>query len=131
MGSTRVAAMKSKWIDYQGRRIFYIDLSGFGRDELAFDKELTETVTTVGQEMYAQPLNTILVLVDLRDTNMTREIQKLISERIADTRKYIRKTAVVGMAGIQKIFLDYFARLAGSATVGFGNTEAAMQWLIR
>jgi len=121
--------MKSKWIEQLGKRILYIDLSGFGGDDAAVDAELSLSVATIGQEMYTQPLNSILVLVDLRDTSMTRKLQKLITERIADTQKYIRKTAVVGMSGIRGIFLDYFARIAGSDTVGFDNPDSAIEWL--
>ena len=123
--------MKSKWIEQLGKRIIYIDLSNFGGNDLAADTELSETVSTIGQEMYSQPLNSVLVLVDLRNTIITREVQKLISARIADTQKYIRKTAVVGLSGIRGIFLDYFARVAGSDTVGFDNPESAIEWLLK
>ena len=123
--------MKSKWIEQLGKRIIYIDLSNFGGNDLAVDTELSETVSTIGQEMYSQPLNSVLVLVDLRNTIITREVQKLISARIADTQKYIRKTAVVGLSGIRGIFLDYFARVAGSDTVGFDNPESAIEWLLK
>ena len=123
--------MKSKWIEQLGKRIIYIDLSNFGGNDLAADTELSETVSTIGQEMYSQPLNSVLVLVDLRNTIITREVQKLISARIADTQKYIRKTVVVGLSGIRGIFLDYFARAAGSDTVGFDNPESAIEWLLK
>jgi hypothetical protein len=123
--------MKSKWIEDLGNKIIYIDLSNFGANDLAVDTELTETVSTIGQELYSQPRNSVLVLVDLRNTIITRKVQKLISERIADTQKYIRKTAVVGLSGIRRIYLDYFARIAGSDTVGFDNPESAKEWLLK
>lgn len=123
--------MKSKWTERQGKRILYIDLSGFGGNDFAVDAELSKTVSTIGQEVYSQPLKSVLVLVDLRDTMLTRGVQKLITERIADTRKYIRKTAVVGLSGIRGIFLDYFGRLAGSDTAGFDNPVSAEEWLLK
>ncbi len=123
--------MKSKWTEHQGKQIFYIDLSKCGADDQAVQTELTQLISTVGKEFYAQPLKSILVLVDLRDTIMTRGVQKMITERIEDTRKFIRKTAVVGLTGIRGIFLDYFALMAGSDTVGFSEPEAAMEWLIK
>lgn len=123
--------MKSKWVAFPDKRILYIDLSGFGENHLAVDTELAQTVSTIGQEMYSQPLKSVLVLVDLRDTILTREVNKMISERIADTRKYIHKTAVVGLSGFRGIFLDYFARIAGSDTVGFENPDLATEWLLK
>jgi hypothetical protein len=55
----------------------------------------------------------MLVLVDLRNTTMTQTAQKLLTERITDTRRYVLRTAVVSMMGIRRIFLDLFSRPAG------------------
>ena len=123
--------MKSKWVEAQGKRILYIDLSNFQNNSLAMEKELVETVSTIGQEMYTQPLHSVLVLVDLTNTHLSQQTNNLISERIQDTKKYVARTAVVGMTGIRGIFLDYFARLAGSETVGFETPEAAQAWLLK
>lgn len=123
--------MKSKWIQIQDKRILFIDLSNFGDNARAFEDELTQTVSTIGQEMYQKPLHSVLVLVDLTNTNMNQTTNKLLSERIADTKKFVARTAVIGMTGIRGIFLDYFAQLAGSETVGFDNVEAGQKWLLR
>jgi hypothetical protein len=122
--------MKSRWIEYEDHSILYIDLSNFGDNVKAFDVELTETVSTIGQKMYEQPQNSVLVLVDLRNTAMTQTSNNLLTERIKDTKKYVLKTAVVGLTGIRKIFLDYFSLLASSETGSFEEPEAAMKWLI-
>ena len=122
--------MKSRWVQKQDQRILFIDLSNFGKNHREFEEELNQTVSTIGQEMYQQPQHSVLVLVDLTNTSMTSEANHLLSERITDTKKFVRKTAVVGMTGIRGVFLDYFARLAGSETVGFDNVDAAEMWLI-
>jgi hypothetical protein len=123
--------MKSQWIVHNGKRILYMDLSNFNDNARAFEAELREAVATVGQEMYSQPLHSVLVLVDFRNTAMTQAAQKLVMDRINDTKKYIAKTAVVGMTGIRKIFLDFFARIAASETGSFEEPEAAKEWLAR
>lgn len=124
--------MKSKWIENenQEKRILFIDLSDFRSNIVGFEEELTLTVSTIGQEMYLQPLHSVLVLVDLTNTSITPEANRLLTERISDTKKYVKRTAVVGMTGLRGIFLDYFARLAGSETVGFEQMDDAMEWLI-
>lgn len=122
--------MKSKWIEKQEKRILFIDLSDFRNNILGFEEELTLTVSTIGQEMYLQPLHSVLVLVDLTNTSITPEANHLLSERISDTKKYVKRTAVVGMTGLRGIFLDYFARLAGSETVGFEKVDDAVDWLM-
>jgi hypothetical protein len=123
--------MKSKWVEYGGKKILHIDLSNFRSDMRGFEAELNETVATIGQEMYAMPEHSALVLVDLTNTSMTQASNKLLSERVTDTKKYVKKTAVVGMTGIRKVFLDYFARLASSETGGFEGIEEAQKWLVK
>ena len=123
--------MKSKWVEYGGKRILHIDLSNFLSDMRGFEAELNETVATIGQEMYSMPEHSALVLVDMTNTSMTQASNKLLSERVTDTKKYVKKTAVVGMTGIRKIFLDYFARLASSETGGFEGIEEAKKWLVK
>ena len=123
--------MKSQWLEYQGKRILYMDLSGFQEDIQAFEAELNEVVATIGQEMYSQPEHSVPILVDLRNTAMTQKVQTLISDRITDTRKYVLRTAVIGMTGIRRMFLDFFSRLAGSDTAAFDELETAKHWLVR
>jgi hypothetical protein len=123
--------MISQWIEHAGKQIFYVNLSGFKNDERALESSLKETVNTVGQGMFNQPMHSILILIDLRDTVITRHIQQLINERINDTRQYILKAAVVGLTGIRAVFLDLFGRLSGSETVGFDDLETAKQWLVK
>jgi hypothetical protein len=125
------AGMKSQWINYNGKRILHIDLSNFKENLKGFETELTATVTTIGQEMYQQPAHSVLVLVDLRNTVMTSTAQKLLTERINDTRQYVKKTAVVGMTGLRRMYLDFFAHIAGSDTAPFDDLDSAKEWLVK
>ncbi|HTP09394.1 MAG TPA: hypothetical protein VMP08_14165 [Anaerolineae bacterium] len=122
--------MKSQWINYKDKRILHIDLSNFKEDLKGFEAELTAAVTTIGQEMYQQPPHSVLVLVDLRNTAMTSTAQKMLTERIKDTRQYVKKTAVVGMTGLRRMYLDFFAHIAGSDTAPFDDPESAKEWLV-
>ena len=123
--------MKSKWIEYQTKRILFIDLSDFQDDVEKFRAELAEGIADTGAEVYKQPLNSILVLVNLTNTTMTKTSNQLLSDAIVDTKKYILRTAVVGMTGFRKVFLDYFGRLAASETGSFEDLESAKKWLVR
>jgi hypothetical protein len=117
-------------MDYKGSRILYIDLSDFRQDEKGFDEELRQTVETLGQEMYQRPIHSVPVLVDLRNTTMTQKVQTRLMDRITDTRKYVSRTAVVGMTGFRKVFLDFFSHLAQSETMPFDTPEAGLDWLV-
>jgi len=122
--------MKSQWISYSGKRILHIDLSNFKEDLKGFEEEITNTIRILGPEMYKQPEHSVLVLVDLRNTVMTSTAQKFLTERIKDTRLYVKKTAVVGMTGLRRMFLDFFAHVANSETAPFDDPESAKEWLV-
>lgn len=122
--------MKSQWIEHQGREILNIDFSNFHDSDSELQREVNNILTGIGKEMYSKPLHSVLVLVDLRNTKMTSSIQKIITERITDTRKYVAKTAVLGMTGIRKAFLDYFGRIAMSDTRAFDDFDTAANWLL-
>ncbi|MFN8598248.1 MAG: hypothetical protein U0559_18960 [Anaerolineae bacterium] len=121
--------MKSRWIEFNSKRILYIDAANFGEDIVGFEAEMTAVLATLGPEMYQQPVRSVPVLVDLRNTAMTQRALQILTERVTDTRAYVRRTAVVGMTGIRRMFLDFFARLAGSDTGSFDEPEAAKVWL--
>ncbi len=123
--------MAAHWIDFEGKRIFYVDMAGFKTNEQALDDELNRTIGNIGEGWENTPLGTALVLVDLRDTNITRGVQRRIMERIKVTQKYIRKTAVVGLSGLRRVFLDLFARSAAVQTVGFEDPDSAKKWLVK
>ena len=93
--------------------------------------ELAEGIADTGAEVYQQPLHSMLVLVDLTNTAMTKTSNQLLSDAIVDTKKYILRTAVVGLTGFRKVFLDYFGRLAASETEAFDDLESAKKWLVR
>ena len=60
--------MRSNWIEYNGKKIFYQDFSKLFYNSAAVKQELTEVEKVVS----AQPLNSALVLSDFRDTNVGR-----------------------------------------------------------
>ena len=123
--------MKSRWHAHLDHRILYIDLSGLRDNVRAFDEEISAAVSTLGPEIYQQPPNSVLVLVDIRNTALTRDASRILTERIKDTKKYVKRTAVVGMTGIRKAFLDFFSLIAESETGSFDEPESAKAWLVR
>ncbi|MFN2269221.1 MAG: hypothetical protein ACK2US_00185 [Anaerolineae bacterium] len=118
--------MRSKWITHKGERIFFADLSGLGRHLDAFREELMEAETVA----YQQPEGSLLVLTDVRDTVLSSEVMDFAKESAARVTKYIRKEAIIGMAGIRQVLLDAVSRFSGRHFATFDNVEAAKDWLV-
>jgi hypothetical protein len=118
--------MRSKWITHKGERIFFADLSGLGRHLDAFREELMEAETVA----YQQPEGSLLVLTDVRDTVLSSEVMDFAKESAARVTKYIRKEAIIGMAGVRQVLLDAVSRFSGRHFATFDNVEAAKDWLV-
>lgn len=123
--------MKSKWMTLAGYRILYIDLANFKADVAQVDIELKGVLAVLGPEMYQQPEHSVKVLVDLRNTTISPEVLRMIKERIEDSRRYVQRTAVVGLTGIRKAFLDIFAAVARTETQAFEDVDRAQAWLLK
>jgi hypothetical protein len=118
--------MRSKWIGHRGKKIFFQDFSGLMYDVEALKRELVE----VQAEVITHPKNSLLVLSDFRDTNITDEMLPMLNASSAITKDHIRKTAVLGVSGIKRTLADLISRLTGQELKYFWHESAAMDWLV-
>ncbi len=118
--------MRSKWIEHKGKKIFFQDFSGLLYDADALKKELTQ----VQAEVISHPKNSLLILSDFRDTNMTNEMMPLLNASSAMTKDHIRKTAVLGVTGIKRTLADLLTRLTGQPLKYFDSEVLAKDWLV-
>lgn len=119
--------MKSRWIEHEGKQIFFQDFSGLFFKADAVRKELEE----VQAEVVKHPKNSLLILSDFTDTNMTNELMPLLNNASAVTKDHVRKTAVLGVTGIKRTLADMLTRLTGQPLKYFDDKQAALMWLIQ
>ena len=118
--------MRSTWIEYKGRRIFYQDFSKHFYNSAAVKAELAEVQKIVTSE----PLNSVLVLSDMRDTNVGSDLLPAMNAASAATKDYVRKTAVLGVAGMKRKLADLLTALTGQPLKYFDDIESAKLWLV-
>jgi hypothetical protein len=118
--------MRSKWIAYKDKKIFYQDFSGLMYDASALKQELTQ----VQAEVINHPKNSLLILSDFRDTNITSEMMPILNASSAMTKDHVRKTAVLGVTGVKRTLADLLTRLTGQQLKYFDTETAAKDWLV-
>jgi hypothetical protein len=118
--------MRSEWIEYQGKKIFFQDFSKLFYNSTAVIAELNE----VQQIVLAQPKNSVLVLTDMRDTNVGRDLLPSMNAASAATKDYVKKTAVLGVTGVKRKLADLLTALTGQSLKYFDDIEAAKRWLV-
>ena len=118
--------MRSKWIDYNGKKIFFQDFSKLFYNSSAVKDELEE----VQKIVKAEPANSVLVLTDMRDTNVGSDLLPAMNAASAVTKAYVRKTAVLGVTGVKRKLADLLTALTGQPLKYFDDEEVAKNWLV-
>ena len=118
--------MRSQWIEYNGKKIFYQDFSKLFYNSIAVMGELDE----VQKIIKAEPKNSVLVLTDMRDTNVGSDLLPIMNAASAATKDHVRKTAVLGVVGVKRKLADLLTALTGQPLKYFDDMETARKWLI-
>lgn len=118
--------MKSTWIEHKGRKIFYQDFSKNFYNAAAVKAELAE----VQQVVKAQPVDSVLIISDMRDTNIGSELLPVMNAASVATKAYVRKTAVLGVTGMKRKLADLLTALTGQPLKYFDDIESAKSWLV-
>jgi hypothetical protein len=118
--------MRSNWIEYNGTKIFFQDFSKNFYNSAAVKAELAE----VQKIVLAEPKNSVLVLSDLRDTNIGSDLIPIMNAASTATKSHVRKTAVLGVSGMKRKLADLLTALTGQQLKYFDDIESAKIWLI-
>lgn len=118
--------MRSTWIEHKGKKIFYQDFSRLFYNTAAVKAELDDVQKIVG----AEPLNSVLVLSDLRDTNIGGDLLPAMNAASTATKDHVRKTAVLGVTGMKRKLADLLTALTGQPLKYFDDIETAKTWLV-
>jgi hypothetical protein len=119
--------MRSKWIEYNGSRIFYQDFSNLFFNTSAVRQELADVESIVVNE----PSDSMLVLSNFQDTEINNELMPILNAASKATKDHVHKTAVVGVNGIKRTLGDMLSRLTGQPLMYFDNEDQAKEWLVK
>jgi hypothetical protein len=119
--------MRSKWITHRGKQIFYQDFSNLDLEKSDLVKEELKAVQEV---VTSQPENSVLVLANFIDTPIGRDLMDVLQDSSSLTKRFVRKTAVLGVTGTKRILANMLMSLTRQKLVMFENEEEAKDWLV-
>jgi hypothetical protein len=117
--------MKSKWIEYHGKKIFYQDFSALFYNSAAVKEELK----AVQEIVLKEPENSVLVLSTFKDTQIGADLMSDLNRASERTKDHVRKTAVLGVTGFKRTLGDMLTKLTGQSLKYFEFEEEAKNWL--
>ena len=119
--------MKSSWIEYKGKRIFYADYSDFGSDDVALHREVDEAVATISHE----PENSVLVLVNFENSDASMSNLAVMRKLVMRSNSSVIKRALLGLSGSRRFFITTFSNVTGGTQImAFDTREKALDWLV-
>jgi len=119
--------MKSKWIEFKGKKIFYQDFSNnFFNDEIVIH-ELAEVQSVI----FHEPKDSVLVLTNFANTEITMKLMPILNEASSKTQAHISKTAVIGVSGVKRSLGDLLSKITGQSLMYFNSEIEAKDWLTR
>ena len=114
-----------KFIDHNGGKICYLDFSGLNREELI------ENIGKAENLIASQPLNSVLTLTNVTNTKFDTDTTDRIKQLTAHNKPYVKKGAVVGVTGMQKIVYKAVIKFSKRDLSLFDNVDDAKDWLIQ
>ena len=119
--------MKSKWIEYKGKKILYQDFSN-----LFFNtKEVKEELEEVKAIVLGEPEDSVLVISDFTNTEITNELMPILNDASKITKAHVHKTATIGVTGIKRTLGDLLSRITGQSLMYFMSEAEAKEWLTK
>jgi hypothetical protein len=119
--------MKSKWIEYNGKKILYQDFSNLFFNTKAVKEELEQVEGIV----LGEPRGSILVISNFTNTEITNDLMPILNEASKTTKSHVSKTAVIGVTGFKRTLGDLLSRITGQPLMYFTNEMEAKEWLTK
>jgi hypothetical protein len=119
--------MKSKWIEYNGKKILYQDFSNHFFDTNAVKAELEQVESIV----LGEPEDSVLVISNFTNTEITNILMPILNEASRVTKSHVHKTAAIGVTGMKRTLGDLLSRITGQPLMYFTNEVEAKEWLIK
>jgi hypothetical protein len=115
-----------QFINYKGKKILLEDFSNI-KDET----ELIALMWQAEEVVHKQPLNSLLVVVDMTNTRYGQNAAQSSKTATKSNTPYIKASTLVGTSKLMEVIIQSLRVLTGRKLVSFPTREEAYEWLIR
>ncbi len=77
-----------------------------------------------------QPEHSLLVLTNVEGAVFDPEVVKAMEAFLVHNKPYVKKSAIIGLSGLQKIIYDGLIRITRRNLPLFNTIEKAKDWLV-
>ena len=113
-----------RFLPHRGVEIFEVRF-----DNLAPDQALV-AIDEVKRVVATRPKNSIRAITYVANSHFDPRINKALREMTSANKPFVRKSAVVGVTGLQQTLLSGIRILTGRDIRGFDDENSAKDWLV-
>lgn len=119
-----IAPGRVRFIEHQGKRVLFINYSHC-------DVAMLKAVAEEGHRAIAreQP-NSVLTLNDVTGTTFDKESVAVLQARVAANAPYVRRAAVIGISGLQRLIYEGVQAFSRRRIPLFETRQQALNWLV-
>lgn len=110
-------------IEHKGKQIIFHNYAGLERDMYA------QAIRHNSAMVHEERQHDRLVLLDVSDTVVNKEVMKAYRQMTDGESKTIKRCAVLGLTGIQTLFIQAIASFAHIEIKPFKSKDDALEWL--
>ena len=115
---------RMRLITEHGKQILFVDLSNCSADKVQ------DIARAVPDYVTAQPLRSVLVLVDFTGASLDSEAVRVMKESAVFDKPFIKKSAWLGAVYIPKEFRAEISSFSGRDLPSFRTRHEALTWLL-
>ena len=116
---------KIEWINFKGKEILFNDRNGFNSEEII------ASVDAAYELIINSNKKDILYLVDSSNNFIIPDVKDHIKKTGKKLNPYLKKSAVVGITGSQKILINILSSFARLNIKIFNDIDSAKEWLVK
>ncbi|MCU0453456.1 MAG: hypothetical protein MUE68_07335 [Bacteroidetes bacterium] len=113
-------------LQFRGKRILHLDLAGM---QLRDKGEFYEAIEAVRKRVEQEPAGSVLAVTNVTNSAFDADIARAITACARYNAPHIKASAVVGVAGIQKVVLSAIKAQTGRSFYIASTLEEALSWL--
>lgn len=116
-----------RWIVHKNKKICHVVLTDITPQKKA---ELKVALDEAGRSICAEPLGSVLTLVEVTGSGFNRELNQLMREIAQKNKPFVKASAVVGATGLKRAVLSSIAVITGRKFKVLDSVEEAKEWLV-
>lgn len=117
-----------EYIDHKGKRILFIDLSDL---KVQDKQEALDRIDLARDAIAKHEPNSLLVLTNVHNARFDKEIAKYMREYVAHNKPFIKRSAVLGLSGLQIPLYNAINKITGRSMRSFSSELQAKDWLVQ